>query len=62
VVAGDTVTVMVGAPTDRPCTPEQAQRDTDLLATFNEVTNWRRQGDDLLLVGPRTLRFKVPTH
>jgi heat shock protein HslJ len=62
VVAGDTITVMVGQPTERPCTPEQAQRDADLLATLNEVTNWRRAGDDLLLVGPRTLRFKAPTH
>lgn len=62
VVAGDTLTVTVGTPTDRPCTPEQTERDADLLSALNEVTSWRRQGDDLLLVGPRTLRFKTPTH
>lgn len=62
VVAGDTITVMAGPPTDRPCTPEQTQRDADLLAILNEVTNWRRESDDLLLVGPRTLRFKPATH
>jgi heat shock protein HslJ len=62
VVAGDTLTMTVGPPTERPCAPEQAQRDADLLSALNEVTNWRRQGDDLLLVGPTTLRFKTPTH
>lgn len=62
VAAGDTLTVVVGQPSDRPCTPEQAQRDAELLAALNEVTNWRRDGDALLLVGPTTLRFKVPTH
>lgn len=62
VVAGDTLTVMVGQPTERSCRPEQAQRDAELLASIGEVTNWRRQGDAVLLVGPRTLRFKAPTH
>lgn len=62
VVAGDTLTVMTGPPSDRPCTPEQTQRDADLLAALNEVTNWRRDGDAVLLLGPRTLRFKAPTH
>jgi heat shock protein HslJ len=62
VVAGDTITVMVGQPTDRPCTPAQTQRDTDLLSALNEVTNWRREGDAVLLVGAKTLRFKAATH
>jgi heat shock protein HslJ len=62
VVTGDTLTVTVGPPTERPCTAEQTERDTNLLSALSEVTNWRRQGDDLLLVGPRMLRFKAPTH
>jgi heat shock protein HslJ len=62
VVAGDTITVMVGQPTDRPCTPAQTQRDADLLSALNEVTNWRREGDSVLLVGAKTLRFKAATH
>lgn len=62
VVAGDTITVMVGQPTNRPCSPEQTQRDADLLAALNEVTTWRRAGDAVLLIGPKTLRFKAPTH
>lgn len=62
VVAGDTITVMTGQSTDRPCAPERVQADTDLLAALNEVTNWRRQGDFVQLIGPKTLRFRVPTN
>jgi heat shock protein HslJ len=62
VVAGDTVTVMLGQQSERPCTPAQAERDAELVAALNGVTNWRRAGDDLLLIGPRTLRFKPGNH
>jgi heat shock protein HslJ len=61
-VSGDTVAVTAGPPTDRVCTPEQGERDADLLATFGTVTNWRRTGDALLLTGPKTLRFEPATH
>jgi heat shock protein HslJ len=62
VVAGDTITVMTGQPTDRPCSPERAQSDAGLIAALNDVTNWLREGDFLLLVGPKSLRFRVPTN
>ena len=62
VVAGDTITVMTGQPTDRPCTPERARGDADLLEALNAVTNWRREGDFVRLIGPKTLRFRVPTN
>jgi heat shock protein HslJ len=62
VVAGDTITIMTGQPTDRPCSPERAQADADLLATLHDITNWRRQGDVLLLIGPKPLRFRAPTN
>jgi heat shock protein HslJ len=62
VVAGDTITVMTGPPTDRSCSPEQTQADADLLIALEGVTNWRRQGDFLQLIGPKTLRFRVPTN
>ena len=62
VVAGDTITVMTGPPSDRPCPPERAQGDADLIAALNGVTNWRRQDDLVLLIGPKTLRFRVPTN
>jgi heat shock protein HslJ len=62
VVAGDTITVMTGAPTDRSCTPERVQGDAELIEALNAVTNWRREGDFVRLIGPKTLRFRVPTN
>ena len=62
VVAGDTVTVLTAQPTQRECPPERAQGDEQLLAALSQVTNWRRRGDTLELIGPQTLRFKVPTN
>jgi heat shock protein HslJ len=62
VVAGDTITVMTGQPTERSCTPERARGDTDFLDALNAVTKWRREGDSLRLIGPKTLRFRVPTN
>lgn len=62
VVAADTVTVLTGQPTQRQCPPERAQGDEQLLAALSQVTNWRRRGDTLELIGPSTLRFKVPSN
>jgi heat shock protein HslJ len=62
VVAGDTITVITGQPSGRTCPPDRARSDADLLDALNAVTSWRRQGDAVVLVGPRTLRFKVPSN
>ena len=62
VVAGDTITVMTGAPTERSCPPERVRGDADLIEALNAVTNWRREGDFVRLIGPKTLRFRVPTN
>ena len=62
VVAADTVTVLTGQATERQCTPVRAGADADLLAALVDVTNWRRQGDMVLLIGKRTLRFRIPTN
>ena len=62
VVAGDTITVMTGQPADRPCTPERARADNELIEALNGVTNWRREGDFVRLIGPKTLRFRLPTN
>jgi heat shock protein HslJ len=62
VVVNDTVTVMTGTPTDRPCPPERVQGDQDVMDALTQVTNWRREGDSLVLIGPRTLRFRLQTN
>ena len=61
-MAGDTITVMTGQPTDRTCPPERARGDADFLEALNAVTSWRREGDLVRLIGPKTLRFRVPTN
>ena len=62
VVAGDTITILTGQKTDRSCPPERAQADDDVLAALNEVTSWRREGDTLVLIGTRTMRFRLQTN
>jgi hypothetical protein len=53
---------MIGPPTERACTPERARGDAELIEALNAVTNWRREGDFVRLIGPKTLRFRVPTN
>jgi heat shock protein HslJ len=62
VVAGDTITVVTGQPTVRTCPPERERRDAELLEALNNVTAWKRDGDFVRLIGPRTLVFRLPTN
>jgi len=62
VVAGDTITILTGARTERPCTPERMRGDDDMLTALTEVTNWRREGEFLVLTGARTMRFRMQTN
>jgi heat shock protein HslJ len=59
VVAGDTITIILGAPTQRQCDPDRMQADQDFLEALQQVTGWRRQGDLLVLQGERSLRFHL---
>ncbi len=63
VVAGDTITVMTGQPTERPCTPERAQRrrGTDRGAERGDQLETPGRFRDPS-IGPKTLRFRVPTN
>jgi heat shock protein HslJ len=62
VVVENTITVMTGQKTSRSCSPDQARADDEMLAALAEATNWRREGVSLTLIGPRTLRFRIPTN
>jgi heat shock protein HslJ len=62
VIAADTVTIMSGQKTEQQCTPDRMRADEELLAALLGVTNWRRQGDTLTLVGDKTLRFRASAH
>lgn len=59
VVAGNTITVLTGGKTDRSCAPERERGDQEILATLEQVTNWRREGDAVVLIGgQKRLRFR----
>ena len=57
-VAGNTVIFVPGQIQERSCPPARAQADDDLVATLGSVETWKRQGDVLTLVGPKSLRFR----
>ena len=44
------------------CTPERMQADQDVLAEWAQVTDGRRQGRAVVLVGPKTLKFEPSDH
>jgi len=58
VVAGDTITIITGPKTERACAPERMQGDDEVLAALAAVTNWKLEGDVLVLTGARTMRFR----
>jgi heat shock protein HslJ len=62
VVVNDTITVLTGQQTNRDCAPERVRGDEDIIQALQQVTNWRREGDSVVLIGPRSLRFRLPTH
>jgi hypothetical protein len=61
-VAGNSVIFVAGAFEARSCPADRAQADDDLLAALTDATSWRRQGDLVLFVGPKTLRFRINTN
>ncbi|OKO75628.1 META domain-containing protein [Bradyrhizobium sp. AS23.2] len=58
-VAGNTVIFVPGQIQDRSCPSAKAQADDDLVAALGSVETWKRPGDVLTLVGPKSLRFRV---
>ena len=44
------------------CTPERMQADEELLGALIQVTGWRREGDGIVLEGPKTLKFRSSDH
>jgi hypothetical protein len=61
-VAGTTVIFVAGPMQERSCPADRAQADDELIAALSEATNWKRQGDSILFVGPRTLHFRLNTN
>jgi heat shock protein HslJ len=61
-VNGEGVAISAGEKTDRQCTPERAQADDQLLETLTQVAGWRWDGENLILVGAKELRFRLQTN
>ena len=61
-VAGNTVIFVAGEMENRSCAPDRAQADDDLIAALSEAATWKRQGDFVSFIGPKTLRFRVNTN
>jgi hypothetical protein len=62
IVAGDTITIIPGEIRPAQCSPEQSRGDDEMLAALTQVTNWWRERDMLILVGPTQLRFRSTTN
>ncbi len=65
-VGADSITIVPGpaaaAAAPAPCAPERQSSDENLLAALAQVTNWRRRGDVIELIGATTLRFRLMTN
>ena len=44
------------------CTPERIKADEEMLASIVQVTEWRRDGDAIMLIGPATMKFRPATN
>lgn len=61
-VAGNTVIFVMGAMENRPCPPDRAQADDELIAALSDAGTWKRQGDFVSFIGTKTLRFRINTN
>ncbi|MGO9698302.1 MAG: META domain-containing protein [Xanthobacteraceae bacterium] len=61
-VAADSITIVAGDAPAAQCAPERQSSDANLLAALAQVTNWRRNGDVIELLGATTLRFRLMTN
>jgi hypothetical protein len=61
-VGENSITIVAEPAEPAQCTPERQSGDESLLAALSQVTNWRRDGDVIELIGPTTLRFRAMTN
>ena len=61
-VGENSITIVAEPAEPAQCTPDRQSGDERLLAALSQVTNWRRDGDVIELIGPTTLRFRAMTN
>lgn len=62
VVADHSITIAAGDLQNPQCDPDRQSRDAALLAALARVTNWRRNGEVVELLGVTPLRFRLMTN
>jgi META domain-containing protein len=62
VVADHSISIGPGDVANTQCDPERQSRDVELLAALAQVTNWRREGEVVELLGVTPLRFRLMTN
>jgi len=62
VVADNSISISPGDLQNTQCEPDRQTRDAELLAALAQVTNWRRHGDVVELLGVTPLRFRLMTN
>jgi hypothetical protein len=62
VVADNSISISPGDLQNAQCEPDRQSRDVELLAALAQVTNWRRNGEVVELLGARPLRFRLMTN
>jgi len=61
-VADGSISISPGELQNSQCEPDRQALDAELLAALTQVTNWRRQGDVIELLGVTPLRFRPMTN
>ena len=62
VVADNSISISPGDLQHTQCEPDRQTRDAELLTALAQVTNWRRHGDIVELLGVTPLRFRLMTN
>jgi hypothetical protein len=62
IVGDNSITIAPGDLHSPQCDPERQSRDEKLLAVLAQVTNWRRTGELIELLGATPLRFRLMTN
>ena len=60
-VSGEAIAIVPGPMVEPQCPPERLRGDDELMAALSAATSWRREGDALVLMGTRTLRYRPAT-
>jgi len=62
VIVDNAISIALGDLQNAQCEPERQSRDAELMAALTQVTNWRRHGEVVELLGVVPLRFRLMTN